>query len=404
MVTKSDFVLEWDKALGFRGDPFADKIFAPINEFLVNRKEEKEKINWFFIKGYQFGTIIGEEGVGKTTMLVWLEDRLKRYNRIHPIYINASVFKEQINIPQKILTPLLSFTERFITKPHKKLASNELTGFLKKRLENKSVTLIIDNAHHITEKNLELIKSLRKEGLKLQVIVASVPKEYEKSRLAEIGHDELSITLRRLTFEESKEMLMRRIQAFGGKGLYPFREEDLKDIYEKADKNPREFLKLCRDEAIRILIHKREQLEKQSFHRTTSEQHRQGKNLKTDEFRSGLSDEEMEIKIRKANREELKEEKKEDKKKLIRIRFALGKSSEDKKKDAVHIKQSVNVEEKDDKRALHDEQHKQELINKMSSTSPRRKQPEPLPPKKEDKPVSETDKLLRELAEEFEVD
>lgn len=399
LVTKSDFVLEWDKALGFRGDPFADKIFAPINTFLVNRKDEKEKLNWFFIKNYSYGALIGEEGVGKTTLLFWLEDRLKKYNRIHAVYINAAVFKEQINIPQKMIFPLLSLKEKLISKPHKKLLSADLLQFLKKKLGQKSSTLIIDNAHHLTETNLELIKNLRKEGLKLQVIVASSPKDYEKSRLRELGQDELGITLRRLTFEEAKEMITKRIEAFGGNGTYPFKEDDLKRMHEKADKNPREFLKLCRDEAIKILIHKRELLEKQAS--MAGPDLRQGKSLKTAVAKPKPSGEVMDLKIRKADKKEIAEERREDKKKLIRIRFALSNEEEKKKKP---VFKPDTDEEKDEHRAIHDEEHKQDLINRMSSTSPRRKQPEPEKKDEDKQAISETDKLLKELAEEFEVD
>lgn len=398
MITKSDFVLEWDKALGFRGDPFADKIFAPINTFLVNRKDEREKLNWFFIKNYRYGAIIGEEGVGKTTLLLWLEDRLKKYNRIHAVYINAAIFKEQINIPQKMIIPLLSLKEKLISKPHKKLLSADLLEFLQKKLGQKAATLIIDNAHQLTDKNLELIKSFRKEGLKLQVIVASIPKEYEKSRLGELGQDELGITLRRLTFEEAKEMLVRRIEAFGGKGLHPFQEPDLKSLYDKADKNPGEFLRFCRDEAIKILIHKREMLEKQAY--TAGPEPKQGKPLKTTPAKPKPSDDVMDLKIRKADKKEIREEQKEEKKKLIRIRFAFGHEEEKKKP----VFKPAPAEEKDEHRAVHDEEHKQDLINRMSSTSPRRKQPEPEKKNEDKQAISETDKLLRELAEEFEVD
>jgi len=388
VVTKSDFVLEWDKALGFRGDPFTEKILGPINTFLVNRKDEKEKLNWFFIKNYSYGAIVGEAGVGKTILLKWLEDRLAKYNRIHAVYINAAVFKEQVNIMQKMIIPLLSFYEKNFSKPHLKLPSTEFMGFLKKKLEHKSVALLIDNSHHLIEKNLELIKSLRKEGLKLQVIITSTPKEYEKSRLAELGQDELSITLRRLTYEETKDMIIKRIEAFGGAGIYPFSEEDLKEIYEKADKNPKEFLKLCRDEAIKILIHKREALE-----RTNYSAGHEAKPLKASNILG--SEDKMDIKIRKADDKEIAEEKKEDKKKLIRIRFALGKDSEKKKKSAPGFSLK-----KEDNKAMYDDEHKEALVNSLSSTSPRR-QTKPEPGKKEY--LSESDKLLRELAEEFEV-
>ena len=394
LIKKSDFVLEWDRALGFRGDPFADKIFTPINKFLVDRKDEKEKLNWFFIKNYFYGVIVGEPGVGKTTMLKWLEDRLRKYNRIHAVYINAAVFKEQVNIMHKMITPLLSFYERVITKPHTKLLSADFLGFLKKKLGHKSVALLIDNAQHLTDKNLEMIKGLRKQGLKLQVTITSTQKEYEKSRLAEIGQDELNITLRRLIFDEAKEMIKLRVKAFGGKGIYPFSEEDLKKLYEKADKNPREFIRLCRDKAIKILIHKREVLKKEVS------KEREAKPLKTSLKKGKVRDEKVDVKIRKAAKKEVEEEKKEEKKKMIKIRFALGKQEEKPRKK--HLSKPLTA--KEDRRAIHDEEHKQRLLNQMSSTSPRRKGKAPEEKERDEESISETDKLLKELAEEFEVD
>ncbi|MBN2051937.1 ATP-binding protein [Candidatus Woesearchaeota archaeon] len=407
MVTKSDFVMEWDKALGFKGDPFPEKVLLPINTFLVNRKDEKEKLNWFFIKGYYFGTIIGEPGVGKTVVLKWLEDRLSKYNRLHAVYINAAVFKEQINIPQRMLLPLLSFQERLFTQPHKKLGSIEIMNLLKKKLQHKAVALLIDNAQHLTEKNLELIKGMKRDGFRMQIIIASNPKEYGKSRLSEIGPDELNITLRRLNFEEVKEMLAKRIEAFGGRGLYPFSENDLKEMYDKADKNPKEFLKLCRDEAIKILIHKREALEKQAY--AQASEIRESKPLKTSIKKTFPSDNKMDVKIRKANEKDMREEEKEQKGKLIRIKFAFGKRDEHEKsmKPAMQPMQSSQPKQslaikKDDKRAIYSDEHKEALVNQLSSTSPRRKTVED-DKKKNEKYVSETDKLLRELADEFEV-
>jgi len=408
LITKSDFVLEWDKALGFKGDPFPDKVLMPINTFLVDRKDEKEKLNWFFIKGYYFGTIIGEPGVGKTMLLKWLEDRLSKYNRIHAVYINAAVFKEQINIPQRMLLPLLAVHERIFTQPHKKLGTIDLMDLLKKKLQHKSVALLIDSAQHLTEKNLELIKNMKREGFRVQVIITSTPKEYEKSRLPEIGQDDLNITLRRLTFDEVKEMLVKRIETFGGKSLYPFAESELKAMYDKADKNPKEFLKLCRDEAIKILIHKRELLESPSY--SSANEVKEAKPLKTSAKKTVPSEEKMEVKIRKASEKEIKEEHKEEKKKLIRIKFAFGKKEEKEKprKPAAQPAQPANqpgsgfAPKRDDKKAIYSDEHKEALVNRLSSTSPRRK-PLEEEKKKDEKYVSETDKLLRELADEFEV-
>lgn len=410
MVTKSDFVLEWDRALGFKADPFVNKIFTPINKFLVNRNEEKEKINWFFIKNYFYGALVGEQGVGKTTMLRWLENRLMKYNRIHAVYINAAVFKEQVNVLHSMIMPLLSFYEKRFSKPHTKMLSADLLVLLKKKLGHKSVALLLDNAHHLTDKNLELIKSLRKENLKLQVLVTSTPKGYEKSRLAELGQDELNITLRRLTFDEAKEMIQCRVEAFGGKGIYPFSEEDLKKMHDKADKNPKEFLKQCRDQAIKILIHKREQLDKKARARPRAPE---AKPLKTSVEKSKVidkkpeekiaSDEAMDVKVRKATKREVDEERKEEKKKLIKIKFDLGKKPKKKPRKPVHKPVRV-VKPTPHRSAIHDEEHKQDLLDQLSSTSPRRKDKNFEEPRRDEEHISETDKLLRELSEEFEVD
>jgi type II secretory pathway predicted ATPase ExeA len=253
----ADFVLEWEKALGYKGDPFTDKVLIPSSQFLVNREIEKERINWFFIKGYFYGVVLGEHGVGKTTLLKWLQERLNKYNKIHCIYINAAAFRDQVSIHQQILMPLLSFYEKAWSKPHQKFSGQAFLELLKKKLGAKSVALLIDNAHNLTDKNIELLKGLREEGLRLQVIAASVQADYEKSRLMELGSDELSINLRRLNFEESKEMIARRVMAFGGVGFEPFSEDTLSFLYEKADKNPRQFIHFCRDEAIKLMIQKK---------------------------------------------------------------------------------------------------------------------------------------------------
>jgi type II secretory pathway predicted ATPase ExeA len=254
----TDFVLDWEKALGYKADPFADRIMEPASRFLVNRMDEKEKVNWFFIKGYFFGSIIGEHGVGKTTFLKWLIERLQRYDRIHCVYINAAVFREQINLIHQIAHPLLTFYEKNWTKPHQKVMNFDHISFLKKKLGNKSIALLIDNAHNLTDRNMELIKTMREEGLRVQVIVSTTQNDFEKSRLPEFGNDELNLTLRRLTFEESKEMLRKRIEVCGGRGFEPFTDDELRVLFEKADKNPRQFIHLCRDEAIKILLQKRD--------------------------------------------------------------------------------------------------------------------------------------------------
>lgn len=448
-VIKGDFVLEWDRALGFKSDPFADKIFAPINQFLVDRVEEKEKLNWFFIKGYFYGTILGEQGVGKTMLMKWLEDRLRKYNRIHAVYINAAVFKEQVNIPQQMLLPLLSVYERMISKPHTKMLTVEPISLIKKKLGSKSIALLIDNAQHLTEKNLELLKQLRNDGLRFQVLVTSAPSEYKKSRLAELGQDDLDITLRRLNFAEAKEMIAKRVQGFGGQGIAPFNDETLQVLYDRADKNPREFLHLCRDEAIRILIHKKSLFDRQSMQPLPSQQQAQPAGAKGAKAKSqgrkasaataavaiaGTTrrpDEELDLNLRRTTSEGISaahQAPEPEKKKFFRIRFDM---SEKGKSHASNITSNINHMNSNqqgrpgqaaasdalprtssglrelnaghnDRQPVFNDRRRQELVDQLSSTSPRRKKEQEDRDKRKKEGLSETDRILRELADEFE--
>jgi type II secretory pathway predicted ATPase ExeA len=357
-MLSSDFVLDWEKALGFRSDPFVDKILEPANQFLVNRVDEKERVNWFFIKGYFFGSVVGEHGVGKTMLLKWLEERLRKYAKVHCVYINAAVFREQINLLNQLITPLLSYYEKIWTKPHQRVVNFDYVAFLKRKLGSKSVALLIDNAHNLTDRNLEIIKGLHEEGLKIQIIVSTTQADFEKSRLGELGSDELNISLRRLTFEESKELIRKRIEASGGSGTEPFTEEILKSIYERADKNPRQFLHLCRDEAIRILIHKREL----------------GKNL------MGKSPQEPKVKQKKKLEKEPKHEPKVEsrqlpleqdtrKKGLFSVKFDFGR-----KRDSAAMRSDLVPPKIADKRpVIGNEKYNQELLNRLSGASPKKK-------------------------------
>ncbi|MBN1793222.1 ATP-binding protein [Candidatus Woesearchaeota archaeon] len=385
-----DFVLDWEKALGFKGDPFADKIILPASRFLVNRDEEKEKVNWFFIKGYTFGRIVGEHGVGKTMLLKWLEERLNKYNRIHCVYINAAFFKEQINIPHQILLPLLSYYEQYVSKPHTKMINFDFMSFLKKKLGHKSVTLLVDNAHHLTDRNIELLKTLREDGLRLQIIVASNHGDYEKSRLAELGHDELNINLRRLTLEECKALIRRRVEAFGGKGVEPLNDEIITALYEKAEKNTRQFIFLCRDEAIRRLIHKTEMMMSQMVENRGVAQAKAAR-----EQRKKLADENFEPEMDAPEKMEVFDLEPKKKRKFFNIKFDFSKEASEKgilpSRSELWRPSSKN----DDKKAIFNDDFKDNLLSKLSRPSPIKRAS---PGKKED--FAEIDRLLHEITKE----
>ena len=73
---KDQFIFDWDKELGWKKNPFLEKILNPPDRFIVGYIQERLKINLFVIKKYDFGIIYGNPGTGKTTiskylLLIW---------------------------------------------------------------------------------------------------------------------------------------------------------------------------------------------------------------------------------------------------------------------------------------------------------------------------------------------
>ena len=83
----------WYKKFKWKNNPFSIKVNDSV---FVGLTEERRTLA-SLVEGGNICILIGENGVGKSSLLRWLEKRLKRYN-IH--YLNSEWIKKDFNIEQ----------------------------------------------------------------------------------------------------------------------------------------------------------------------------------------------------------------------------------------------------------------------------------------------------------------
>ena len=267
------FILEWDKELGYTADPFEDKILEPVDDFFIGYDRERQRINLFVINNHKFGKIIGESGVGKTIALMWLYEVLKGHkNKIFVSFIDAKKLAKGFSLLDEPLSSLVGFYDKKIKKVKLDIDVDSNVKLLKSKVGQKKIVLLIDNFEYIIKDNLMLLDKLL-EFDNIHVVVAEANDAQPVGIVKE--RDALNITLKGLSFDEAREMIKRRIERFGGKGIYPFEEKHLEKIYEDSKKNPRKILEISRERAIEASVRKI----KKSFKKEEAEDDELQKNL-----------------------------------------------------------------------------------------------------------------------------
>ena len=251
---KSQFVLEWEKALGWKNNPFQDKVFEPIEQFFAGYVKERQRMNLFIIENYKYGIVLGEDGTGKTALLRWMRGQLLKYpQKFSVLYLNSKNLSMGDFI-RSLVTPFLNPIELYITRPWKNLHIGNVVEFLKARAGSKSIVILLDEAHLLSKGDLLILKHLFDSSLKVQLIVAGTPEEMRKSIISTFAEDQLEITLHGLKYDEVKEMLSMRIEALGGNGIEPFDDANLSHIVAAHQNNPKRILGLCNDHAIKLSL------------------------------------------------------------------------------------------------------------------------------------------------------
>lgn len=247
--------MSYFKVLGFEKEPFSTN---PDPEFFYLSKEHETALTNLLIElrlKRGLSVILGDIGTGKTTLSRKLIQELKeREDFIFHIILDPSFDNEQLfltslvrnfeinNITDSPLSPtildLREALERFL--------------FQKGVTENKTVTLIIDEAQKLNESSLEVLRILlnyETNDFKLLQLVLLGQLELH-SKIIDIPNffDRISFkyTLNPFDFDETREMIEFRIRQAGYKAsMHLFSDEAIREIYQYSRGYPRQITMLC---------------------------------------------------------------------------------------------------------------------------------------------------------------
>ncbi len=202
----------WYRDFKWKNNPFSVK----VNDSVFVGLTEERKTLAHFVEGGNICLIIGDHGFGKTSLLRWLEKRLKKLNFF---YLNAEWIKKDFGVEAF----LRRYASYFRDYP-------------------KNAVLLIDEAQKLENWFRIEVQSLwERDRVKSIVFSHDGNDQFEnlpdhlKSR---IGNR--IIKLRRLKKEDAYELIRLRT---GGKN--PFEEYAMDEIIKRSNGNPRTILENC---------------------------------------------------------------------------------------------------------------------------------------------------------------
>ncbi len=282
------FTLDWYKELGWSQNPFTTENLEPIDHFITGCEAEQQRLNYFIIEGFQYGTITGGSGQGKSVLLSWLAYELSKYrNRYRVVRIDCKKIKDKefvklltdgiLGIHEKALihgyyksgieklfariavrikkdyTPDDTLYKRIATGNYEDIKSIE--KFVRDKLSQKPLILLLDDAGGISVWISGFLHELYDEELPLRVIAAGTLDQLKKSELESLHQkDQLHIELKSIAYPAVRELIKRRIEFFGGSDIEPFHDVELSDLWEESGKNVEKMLELCNDHAVKVAL------------------------------------------------------------------------------------------------------------------------------------------------------
>jgi general secretion pathway protein A len=248
--------MSYFKVLGFEKEPFST---SPDPEFFyLSREHESALTNTLIELRLKRGlsVILGDVGTGKTTLSRKLVQQLRERGDfvfqiiLDPSFENEFLFLTSLarnfeiadcarnNQGAPSILDLRESLERFL--------------FQKGVTENKTVTLIIDEAQKLSDSSLETLRVLlnyeTNEFKLLQLVLLGQLELHAKVINIPNFFDRISFkyTLNPLDFNETKEMVEFRIRQAGYKSnIRLFLEDALKEIQQYAGGYPRQVTLLC---------------------------------------------------------------------------------------------------------------------------------------------------------------
>ncbi|MFP4116115.1 MAG: AAA family ATPase [Candidatus Aenigmatarchaeota archaeon] len=241
---------DWFEEADLEGNPFTLNIDPSL---FVGYEEALKKLSLHIQEGRKFALVSGATGSGKTTLLKLLE---KEFSGSHEIlYLSKPPeYDEMVDVFTEKVRP--SFFQRLFGF---NVSVHELSGYLNEKLKE-TLLLLVDEVHEADVKVLQWLRTITDQVDEIQLILAGLPSIEDKLK----GNVETlqsrittKVELTTLTEEETRDLIERRIERWGGEDLGPFTEGCVKQIYDRTGGFPREVLKVC-DKLINRAIEKDE--------------------------------------------------------------------------------------------------------------------------------------------------
>lgn len=246
--------MSYYKVLGFHKEPFST---SPDPDFFYLSREHETALTNILIElrlKRGLSVVLGDVGTGKTSLSRKLiQDLKEREDFILHIILDPTFDSEYL---------FLTSLARNFEINHLDSASVSTVLDLRELLErflfqkgvgeNKTVTLIIDEAQKLSENSLEILRVLlnyeTNEFKLLQLILLGQLELYSKIMKIPNFFDRISFkyTLNPLDFKETKEMIEFRIAQAGYKAnMHLFLDDAVRLIYQYTKGYPRRITLLC---------------------------------------------------------------------------------------------------------------------------------------------------------------
>lgn len=240
---KSEISLdEFYKYFGWEDNPFRPDIPKDVEATIVGFDQEIIAVRDFIAKQGKFGLITGAIGAGKSTILKYIEEHVKEQHHkkiVNSIYSSGAI--DQKEMFYLISKPLLNF---FTKNSYKNETLHTFGGFLNKKLNDKHLILLIDEAQDLDPTIYDLFRRLTQEA-KITIIVAGT--ELMHNNIPDSLYDRsktsrgmiLDIQLSLLDLQLTRELIEKRIAYVGGQDIEPFTEKQIEDIQYLTKGQPR---------------------------------------------------------------------------------------------------------------------------------------------------------------------